>query len=129
MSEADEKKIALEDDIQVQKLICKTLLPNFTPELSLSATSIVDGAIVGYFYGSQGLAAVGAGGPILSVFTIAAGIIGTGNSVICSNLIGRASKGEINKAFSLSILWARFPLSTAVTSSKDSVLFSMAREE
>ena len=91
MSETDEKKIVLEDDIQVQKLIWKTLLPNFTAELSLSATSIVGGAIVGYFYGSQGLAAVGAGGPILSVFTIAAGIIGTGNSVICSNLIGKAS--------------------------------------
>ncbi len=114
MSETDEKKVVLEDDIQVQKLIWKTLLPNFTAELSLSATSIVDGAIVGYFYGSQGLAAVGAGGPILSVCTIAAGIIGTGNSVICSNLIGKASKEETSKALALSILWALI-LSVALT--------------
>ena len=106
MAKADDKKVVLEDDIQVQKLIWKTLLPNFTAELSLSATSIVDGAIVGYFYGSQGLAAIGAGGPILSVFTIAAGVLGTGNSVICSNLIGKASKEETSKAFSLAIMWA-----------------------
>ena len=100
------KKRALENDLQVWQLIWKTLIPNFTAELSLSTTSIVDGAIVGYFYGSHGLAAVGAGGPILSVFTIAAGILGTGNSVICSNLIGKASKDETNKAFSLAILWS-----------------------
>lgn len=62
--------------------------------------------MVGFFYGSQGLAAVGAGGPMLSVFTIAAGILGTGNSVICNNMVGKASKDEANKAFSLAILWS-----------------------
>lgn len=97
---------AYENDTQVRRLIWKTLIPNFTAELSLSTTSIVDGAVVGFFYGAQGLAAVGAGGPILSVFTIAAGILGTGNSVVCSNLIGKASKEEANKAFSLAILWS-----------------------
>lgn len=51
------------NDKQVRKLIWNTLIPNFTSELSLSATSIVDGAIVGSFYGAKGLAAVGAGGP------------------------------------------------------------------
>ena len=51
------------NDKQVRKLIWKTLIPNFTSELSLSATSIVDGAIVGSFYGAKGLAAVGAGVP------------------------------------------------------------------
>ena len=102
----DKKETAYENDKQVRQLIWKTLIPNFTAELSLSTTSIVDGAIVGFFYGAQGLAAVGAGGPILSVFTIAAGILGTGNSVICSNLIGKASKDETNKALSLAILWS-----------------------
>ena len=106
MKKTDKRQRALENDLQVWQLIWKTLLPNFTAELSLSATSIVDGAIVGFFYGSQGLAAIGAGGPILSVFTIAAGILGTGNSVICSNLIGKASKDDTSKAFSLAILWA-----------------------
>ena len=95
-----------ENDSQVRKLIWKTLIPNFTSELSLSAISIVDGAIIGIFYGSKGLAAVGADGPILSVFTIAAGILGTGNSVVCSNLIGKSSKDETSKAFSLAILWS-----------------------
>ena len=84
-----------EEDLQVRRLIWKTLIPNFTAELSLSMTSVVDGAIVGFFYGAKGLAAVGAGGPILSVFTIAAGIIGTGNSVLCSNLIGRSKKEDL----------------------------------
>ena len=51
------------NDKQVRKLIWNTLIPNFTSELSLSATSIVDGAIVGSFYGAKGLAAVGAGVP------------------------------------------------------------------
>ena len=104
--ETGKKETQFENDKQVRKLIWKTLIPNFTAELSLSATSIVDGAIVGFFYGSQGLAAVGAGGPVLSVFTIAAGILGTGNSVICSNLIGKAPKEETSKAFSLAILWS-----------------------
>ena len=103
---ADERERALENDLQVWQLIWKTLVPNFTAELSLSMTSIVDGAMVGFFYGSQGLAAVGAGGPILSVFTVAAGILGTGNSVICSNLVAKASKEETNKAFALAILWS-----------------------
>lgn len=114
MKEADKKEKkkekkkerALENDLQVWQLIWRALIPNFTAELSLSATSIVDGAIVGFFYGSQGLASVGAGGPILSVFTIAAGILGTGNSVICSNLVGKASKDETSKAFSLAVLWS-----------------------
>jgi len=97
------KQRALENDLQVRQLIWRTLIPNFTAELSLSMTSIVDGAMAGFFYGSQGLAAVGAGGPILSVFTIVAGILGTGNSVICSSLVGKAPKDETNKAFSLAI--------------------------
>lgn len=99
---------------QVRQLIRRALIPNFTSELSLSATGIVDGAIVGFFYGAKGLAAVGAGGPILSVFTIAAGILGTGNSVLCSNLIGKASKDETNRAFSLAVLWSLI-LSAALT--------------
>ena len=112
--ETVKKEIGFENDKQVRKLIWKTLIPNFTAELSLSATSIVDGAIVGFFYGSQGLAAVGAGGPVLSVFTIAAGILGTGNSVICSNLIATASKEKTNRAFSLAILWSLI-ISVALT--------------
>ncbi len=102
----DKRAKAYENDKQVRQLIWKTLIPNFTAELSLSTTSIVDGAIVGFFYGSKGLAAVGAGGPILSVFTIAAGILGTGNSVVCSNLVAKSSKDETSKAFSLAILWS-----------------------
>jgi Na+-driven multidrug efflux pump len=43
---------AYENDTQVRRLIWKTLIPNFTAELSLSTTSIVDGAIVGFFYGA-----------------------------------------------------------------------------
>ena len=112
--ETNKTETGFENDRQVRKLIWKTLIPNFTAELSLSATSIVDGAIVGFFYGSQGLAAVGAGGPVLSVFTIAAGILGTGNSVICSNLVGKASKDETSKAFSLAILWSLI-ISVALT--------------
>lgn len=94
------------NDKQVRKLIWKTLIPNFTSELSLSATSIVDGAIVGSFYGAKGLAAVGAGGPILSVFTISAGILGTGNSVLISNMIGKSTKEETSKAFTLAVFWS-----------------------
>ena len=66
-------------DRQVRKLIKNTMIPNFTSELSLSATSIVDGIVVGQFYGSKGLAAVGVGAPILSVFTIMAGLHRKGN--------------------------------------------------
>ena len=94
------------NDKQVRKLIWNALIPNFTSELSLSTTSIVDGAIVGSFYGAKGLAAVGAGGPILSVFTIAAGILGTGNSVLVSNMIGKSTKEETSKAFTLAIFWS-----------------------
>jgi Na+-driven multidrug efflux pump/anti-sigma regulatory factor (Ser/Thr protein kinase) len=93
-------------DQQVKRIIRKTLIPNFTAELSLSATSIVDGIIVGNFYGKQGLAAVGLGGPILSVFTIMAGLLGTGNSVLCTRSLGESSKETSNKTFSLSILLA-----------------------
>lgn len=93
-------------DQQVHKIVRKTMIPNFTAELSLSATSIVDGIIVGNFYGAQGLAAVGLGAPILSVFTILAGLIGTGNSVLCSRILGQSSKEKANRIFSLSILWA-----------------------
>lgn len=82
------------------------MIPNFTAELSLSATSIVDGIVVGNFYGAQGLAAVGLGAPILSVFTILAGLIGTGNSVLCSRTLGQSTKENANRIFSLSILWA-----------------------
>lgn len=82
------------------------MVPNFTAELSLSATSIVDGIVVGNFYGAQGLAAVGLGAPILSVFTILAGLIGTGNSVLCSRTLGLSTKENANRIFSLSILWA-----------------------
>ena len=93
-------------DQQVKRIIRKTLIPNFTAELSLSATSIVDGIIVGYFYGKQGLAAVGLGGPMLSVFTIMAGLLGTGNSVLCTRSLGESSKETANKTFSLSVLLA-----------------------
>ena len=102
----DNRLGAYENDKQVRQLIWKTLIPNFSSELSLSTTSVVDGAIVGFFYGAKGLAAVGAGAPILSVFTIAAGILGTGNSVLCSNLIGKSSKDETSKTFSLAIFWS-----------------------
>ncbi|MCR5747854.1 MAG: ATP-binding protein [Lachnospiraceae bacterium] len=95
-------------DTQINRLILKTLIPNFTSELSLSSTSIVDGIICGMFYGKGGLAAVGMGAPILSVFTIAAGILGTGNSVICSRLIGKSSREESNRCYSLAILWSVF---------------------
>lgn len=93
-------------DQQIHKIVRKTMIPNFTAELSLSATSIVDGIVVGNFYGAQGLAAVGLGAPILSVFTILAGLIGTGNSVLCSRILGQSSKEKANRIFSLSILWA-----------------------
>lgn len=93
-------------DQQVRNIVRKTMIPNFTAELSLSATSIVDGIVVGNFYGAQGLAAVGLGAPILSVFTILAGLLGTGNSVLCSRILGQSSKERANRIFSLSILWA-----------------------
>lgn len=93
-------------DQQVRNIVRKTMIPNFTAELSLSATSIVDGIVVGNFYGAQGLAAVGLGAPILSVFTILAGLLGTGNSVLCSRILGQSSKERANRIFSLSIMWA-----------------------
>jgi Na+-driven multidrug efflux pump len=93
-------------DQQVRNIVRRTMIPNFTAELSLSATSIVDGIVVGNFYGAQGLAAVGLGAPILSVFTILAGLLGTGNSVLCSRILGQSSKERANRIFSLSILWA-----------------------
>ncbi len=96
------------NDALVGNLIWRTLLPQFTTELSLSMTSIIDGIIVGNFYGSKGLAAVGIGAPILSVFTITAGILGTGNSVLCASLIGRSSQEKASKVFSLTILWSIF---------------------
>lgn len=91
---------------QINQLIRKTTIPNFTSELSLSATSIVDGMIVSSFYGAKGLAAVGAGAPILPVFTIFAGILGTGNSVVCSNMIGNSSREDTRRAYSLAVLWS-----------------------
>ena len=100
---------------QVRKIILSALIPNFTAELSLSATSIVDGIVMGNFYGSKGLAAIGLGGPILSVFTIFAGLLGTGNSVLCSRLIGQASGERCSRIFSLTVIWA-FILSAILTS-------------
>ena len=40
------------------------------------------------------------------MFTITAGLIGTGNSVLCSRLIGGDSREKSNRIFSLSVLWA-----------------------
>ena len=97
------KKLA---DQQINRIVNKTMIPNFTAELSSSGTSIVDGIVVGNFYGTQGLAAVGLGVPILSVFTILAGLIGTGNSVLCFRTLGLSSKENAEKTFSLSTLWA-----------------------
>ena len=94
------------NDALVGRLIWKTLIPQFATELSLSMTSIIDGIIVGRFYGENGLAAVGIGAPILSVFTITAGILSTGNSVLCASLIGKSSHGKAGKVFSLAILWS-----------------------
>ncbi len=94
------------NDALVGRLIWKTLVPQFATELSLSMTSIIDGIIVGRFYGENGLAAVGIGAPILSVFTITAGILSTGNSVLCASLIGRSDHEKAGKVFSLAILWS-----------------------
>ncbi len=94
------------NDALVGRLIWRTLLPQFATELSLSMTSIIDGIIVGNFYGKNGLAAVGLGAPILSVFTITAGILSTGNSVICASLLGKSAHDDAGRVFSLSILWS-----------------------
>ncbi|MCR5686526.1 MAG: ATP-binding protein [Lachnospiraceae bacterium] len=94
------------NDALVGSLIWKTLIPQFTTELSLSMTTIIDGIIVGFFYGSKGLAAVGLGMPILSVFSIVAGVLGTGNSVICSSFIGKASRDKTNRVFTLALIWS-----------------------
>ncbi len=102
------------NDALVGRLIWRTLLPQFATELSLSMTSIIDGIIVGNFYGKNGLAAVGLGAPILSVFTITAGILSTGNSVICASHLGKSSNDEAGRIFSLSILWS-FILSVLLT--------------
>ena len=91
---------------QIRRIVNKTMIPNFTAEMSSSATSIVDGIVTGNFYGAQGLASIGLGVPILSVFTILAGLIGTGNSVLCFRTLGQSSKENAEKTFSLSTLWA-----------------------
>ena len=93
-------------DRQVKKMVRKTLMPNFTAELSLSATNLVDGIVAGNFYGSKALAAVGLGSPTIFVFSIIAGLIGTGNSVLCSRSFGQSSKDEASRIFSLSAVWA-----------------------
>ena len=96
------------NDALVGELIWRTLIPQFTTELSLSTTAIIDGIIVGRFYGKRGLAAVGLGSPILLVFIIIAGVISTGNSVLCSSLFGKSSQEKAVKVFSLSALWSVF---------------------
>lgn len=101
-SEREEYK----NDALVGRLIWRTLVPQFVTELSLSMTSIIDGIIVGRFYGENGLAAVGIGAPILTVFTITAGILSTGNSVLCASLIGKSDHEKAGKVFSLAILWS-----------------------
>lgn len=93
-------------DRQVKKIVRKTLMPNFTAELSLSATNLVDGIVAGNFYGSKALAAVGLGSPTIFVFSIIAGLIGTGNSVLCSRSFGQSSKDAASRIFSLSAVWA-----------------------
>ncbi len=94
------------NDAMVGKLIWKTLVPQFATELSLSMTSIIDGIVVGRFYGEDGLAAVGIGAPILSIFTITAGILSTGNSVLCASLIGKSAQEKASKVFSLAVFWS-----------------------
>ncbi len=101
-SEREEYK----NDALVGRLIWRTLVPQFVTELSLSMTSIIDGIIVGRFYGENGLAAVGIGAPILTVFTITAGILSTGNSVLCASLIGKSDHEKAGRVFSLAILWS-----------------------
>lgn len=93
-------------DRQVKKMVRKTLMPNFTAELSLSATNLVDGIVAGNIYGSKALAAVGLGSPTIFVFSIIAGLIGTGCSVLCSRSFGQSSKDEASRIFSLSAVWA-----------------------
>ena len=93
-------------DRQVKKIVRKMLMPNFTAELSLSATNLVDGIVAGNFYGSKALAAVGLGSPTIFVFSIIAGLIGTGNSVLCSRSFGQSSKDAASRIFSLSAVWA-----------------------
>ncbi len=95
-SKMTEKKV-------IQKNLMKDCLPTVFSLMLSGLYSVMDGLFVGRAAGDIGLAAVNLAWPIVAVITATGIGIGSGGSVLFSNLTGKAEKEESEKTYHLTV--------------------------
>ena len=70
-----------------------------TQAMVLSITGIVDSAIVGQFWGEEGLAGMKLAMPVFSILYMVGSILSTGLSVQVTKLLAKGKRAEANQHF------------------------------
>ena len=80
-------------------LFRRIVIIHMTQALVLSVTGIVDSAIVGQFWGEEGLAGMKLAMPVFSILYMVGSILSTGLSVQVTKLLAKGKRAEANQHF------------------------------
>ena len=92
----------------IQKNLIRDCLPTVFSLMLSGLYSVMDGLFVGRAAGDTGLAAVNLAWPLVAVITATGIGIGSGGSVLFSNLAGKDEKQESEKTYHLTFTGMRF---------------------
>lgn len=87
----------------IQKNLIRDCLPTVFSLMLSGLYSVMDGLFVGRAAGDTGLAAVNLAWPLVAVITATGIGIGSGGSVLFSNLAGKDEKQESEKTYHLTV--------------------------
>lgn len=91
---------------QMQKLLL-SLLPIQAFAVGLPAiNSLLDGFVVGHFYGTEALAAIGFAGPLTYIFTMIGSTLANGSQIISGQYLGRGDHDGLSHVFNSTSLFA-----------------------
>ena len=94
------------DSILTRSVFNSLLTVNIIAMVSATLGMVVDSVFTGQFLGRDAVAAAGLSIPPILLCNVIAGLISSGNSIVCNRYMGKAEIEEVNRTFSTSALAA-----------------------
>lgn len=96
----------ISNDYIVKKVFRKYLLFSILSSIASPLGAMVDGIVIGNFYGKEAMAAAGLVSPIYLLLSAFSGIIASGSISLSGQYIGKEQPEEVKRIFSLAMLWS-----------------------
>lgn len=90
----------------IKKAFRKYLFFAVLSSLAAPLGMMVDGIIIGNFFGAEAMAASGLVSPIYLLLTALSGVIASGSLGLCGRYIGREQPEQVKQTFSSAMLWS-----------------------